>query len=256
MAPKARLAQTEMRATAIKPRIASARHAMAQIVSATVSKGKRRMLGFGLDFWNNLMVASLAFGALAAVVLGISTYVIIRLQKAETVATAEEFSRYKLATEKSISEANARAAEAQLALEKFKTPRSIPQADRPRLIRLLSEYPDTEAAVYILGEGPEPNALGGSITNLLNQARWKALSWVWSGAGSAVGVLVFSKPGSTADIEAICDALVAGLNSVQISAGKQVWPGDWDHFGGMLNGPNPPAPTAAPIRIVIGTKPL
>jgi hypothetical protein len=229
---------------------------MAQIVSATVSKGKRRMLGLGLDSWNNIMIASLAFGALAAVIVGVSTYVIIRLQKAEAAATAEEFSRYKLATEKSISDANARAAEAQLALEKFKTPRSIPQADIPRLIRLLLGHAGMEAAIYILGEGPEPNGLGGSITNLLNQSNWKALSWVWSGAGSATGVLVLSKPGSGADIEAACEAVIAALNSVQILTGKQAWPGDWDKFGGMLNGPNPPAPTAAPIRIVIGTKPL
>ena len=210
------------------------------------------MLGLGLDAWNNIMVASLAFGALAAVIVGVSTYVVIRLQKAEAQTAAAEFDRYKLATEKSISEANARAAEAQLALEQFKAPRSIPASDVPRLITLLSEFSGTNAAIYILGEGPEPSSLGAAIKALLTQSRWSVKSWTWSGGGAAAGVLVFFKPGSGADILNPCNALVAGLLSVHIAAGTQPWPGpDWDHFGGMLNGPNPPSPTAAPIKSLL-----
>jgi hypothetical protein len=81
------------------------------------------------------------------------------------------------------------------------------------------------------------------------------LDWHWSGVGAATGIVVLYKPGEQGQVGAACDALVGALNSVHLDAGKQEWPGDCDHFGGMLNGPNPPAPTAAPIRIVIGTKP-
>jgi hypothetical protein len=229
---------------------------MAQIESAPASKGERRMLGFGLDAWNNIMIASLAFGALAAVVVGVSTYAIIRLQKLEAQSASAEFERYKLATEKSISEANARAAEAQLALEKFKEPRLILDADKPRLISLWSEFAGTNAAIYVLGEGPEPTGIGLAIKALLTQSRWSANLWTWSGIGGFPGVFIFFKPGSTSEITTACDALVRGLLSIHIDAVTELWPGpDWDHFGGMLNGPNPPAPTEAPIRIVIGAKP-
>jgi hypothetical protein len=43
-------------------------------------------VGFGLDSWNNLMVGGLAIAALAAVAVGVSTYVVIKLQKAEAAA--------------------------------------------------------------------------------------------------------------------------------------------------------------------------
>jgi hypothetical protein len=64
------------------------------------------------------------------------------------------------------------------------------------------------------------------------------------------------KPDSPIVIVSASDAIVAALHSIHIDAEVDPWPGpEWDHFGGMLNGPNPPSPTAAPIRIVIGTKP-
>lgn len=64
------------------------------------------MLGLDLNSWNNIMVASLAFGALAAVIVGVSTYVIIKLQKVEAQSAAENFERYKLVTEEKIADAN------------------------------------------------------------------------------------------------------------------------------------------------------
>ena len=63
------------------------------------------------------------------------------------------------------------------------------------------------------------------------------------------------KEGTEAQTGAACDALVAAFISVNLDAVKEEWTGDWEHFGGFLNGPNPPSPTEAPIRIIIGTKP-
>jgi hypothetical protein len=156
---------------------------------------------------------------------------------------------------KGIVEANARALEAQAELARFKAPRSISEADKPAIISALSNFAGTKVAIYILGDGPEPNDLGAAISGVLTQSRWVPLSWNWSGAGAAAGVIVLFKPGTEGEFGSACDALVAAFNGARVVTAKEVWPGDWNQFGGMLNGPNPPAPTEAPIRIVIGTKP-
>jgi hypothetical protein len=153
------------------------------------------------------------------------------------------------------AQANERAAEAQLALERFKAPRSIPTNERPQMIANLRGFGGTKVAVYVIGDSPEPTSLGASINALLNDAQWVSLMWQWSGGGSATGVIVMLKEGSDQTIEAAASSIASALHSAQINSGKQYWPGDWNSFGGMLNGPNPPAPTEAPIRVVIGSKP-
>jgi hypothetical protein len=157
--------------------------------------------------------------------------------------------------EKGVAESNTRAAEAQLALERFKAPRVIPDTEKPKMIAALTKFAPIKAAVYVIGDGPDPIGLGGSITDVLVKSRWDALMWTWSGVGGVVGVVVFAKPGSSADIEAATDGLVLALRAAHIDSVKEPWPGQWDTFGGMLNGPNPPSPTEPPIRVVIGTKP-
>jgi hypothetical protein len=107
-----------------------------------------------------------------------------------------------------------------------------------------------------MGEGMEPNGLAGSIRDVLLQSHWQTLTWNWVGAGAAAGILVVAKPNSDAGIDAACDALVSAFRSAHLDAAKEPGPGpDWEQFGGMLNGPNPPSPTEAPIRIIIGNKP-
>jgi hypothetical protein len=152
-------------------------------------------------------------------------------------------------------EADARAAEANLALARFKAPRLIPAGTAKSMVTALSKSAGIEIAIYVWGEGPEPSALGEAIGDLLLKARWKPLRWNWSGTSPLPGIFVLAKQGSDGKVLAARDALVAALRSAHLQAEVQVWPGEWDKFGGMLNGPNPPAPTAAPLRILIGSKP-
>ncbi|MGC1777091.1 MAG: hypothetical protein WBB34_04040 [Xanthobacteraceae bacterium] len=209
------------------------------------------------DIANLFFIASLVVGVVSTIVIVRMTGVKERYWDADRTASAEKIATLTTQGEqlrKDTAEANARAAEAQLALERYKAPRIILEEDRPKLIAALVNFAGTKAAIYVLGDGPEPNALAASLQNTLSRALWDVATWNWSGAGAATGVIVFPKPGSGTEIDTICEALVAGLNSVGVGAAKQQWPGpDWDHFGGMLNGPS--NPTAAPIRIVIGTKP-
>jgi hypothetical protein len=62
---------------------------MAQIENTTFSKMVRRMLGLGLDAWNNIMLLFLGVGGIAAVGVGISTYCVVQLQRREAVDDAE-----------------------------------------------------------------------------------------------------------------------------------------------------------------------
>ncbi len=177
-------------------------------------------------------------------------------ESAERIRGVEEKARVDVAkANESAEQAKAAAAEANLALARLKTPRTIPTAEYPRLVGELSKFEGTKVAIYILGEGPEPNGLAGIISALLKQSQWEPLSWNWTGVGATTGVVVLIKEGTEGQVGAASDALVAAFASVNLDTGKQTWPGDWEHFGGMLNGPNPPDPTAAPIRIVVGTKP-
>jgi hypothetical protein len=95
------------------------------------------MLGLSLHSWENVMVSSLAFAAVAAAIVGVSTWAVVRLQRQELADSMVEFDTYRLETARQIAEANSagdaakadaakaneRAVQAQLALEKFRAPR-------------------------------------------------------------------------------------------------------------------------------------
>lgn len=148
---------------------------MAQIESATASKRESRMLGLGLDAWNNIVVAALAFGAVAAIVIGVATYAVVRLQKADAEAAAVEFERYKLATEKTISEANARAEEAKLETERLKKEvawRELPPGIAAKLVAELSKEPGEIAIVWLVGD-PESAEYSSHFANVFRNAGWQ-----------------------------------------------------------------------------------
>lgn len=173
-----------------------------------------------------------------------------RTESAERIA---ELSTQGENLRKETAEATARAAEAQLALEKLKTPRAIPQAEVPRLVTSLTRFSGTKAAIYILADGLDPNSLGRAINEVLKLANWDAEVWNWMGGGAAGGILVICKNAVDAQVSAACDALVSAFVSVSIDAVRREWPADWRQVGGALTGNGDPL--EAPIRIIIGTKP-
>jgi hypothetical protein len=70
------------------------------------------MLGLGLDSWNNVMLFFLAVGAFAAALVGVSTFAVVQLQKAETQAAKDEFEKYKVDAGLEIAKANEAAGKA------------------------------------------------------------------------------------------------------------------------------------------------
>jgi len=98
------------------------------------------------------MVASLAIGAAAAVVVLMATFAVIRLQKAESAAAKDEFERYKLAVSVDIAGANERAAEANKIAEGEKLARhKIEEKIRPRVLSVEQEV----AMLAILRNAPK-----------------------------------------------------------------------------------------------------
>jgi outer membrane biosynthesis protein TonB len=135
-----------------------------------------------------------------------------------------------------------------------------PSAAAPReeppspIVAALRKYAGTKAAVYVLEEAPEAPAQGAMISGYLNEAGWAPLTWTWSGVGGIVGVVVLIKDGSDRATDDAASAVMDALRSAGFNVAKGNWPADWRRFRGTLNGPQTPAPTDAPIRIVIGSK--
>lgn len=154
------------------------------------------MFGLGLDSWNNLVVVFLGIGAIAAIFVGISTYAVVRLQKAEAKDTNDAFELYKLgvATQvadakregieagKSAGNALVRAAElekeaanARLETEKIKKVvawRVISPEDSLKLEQALSTKPGSVNLRYTDGD-PESLFLAIQISQILTKAKWQ-----------------------------------------------------------------------------------
>jgi hypothetical protein len=95
----------------------------------------------------------------------------------------------RIAGDKQLAQYEARASEAQLALEKFKTPRSLSPVQQERITAKMKPFAGMPFDFSIQPD-PEPIALMGQIGSTLKAA---GLSWEqWHGAP---GIPVFNQPG-------------------------------------------------------------
>ena len=130
------------------------------------------------------------------------------------------------------------------------TPAMAPRPDAQGLAR----FPGTRAAIYVVDEVADGTTVGASIESMLGEAGWAPLTWRWTGVGGIVGAVVLIREGSDAATEAAAQGLLEALQAAGFNVAKGHWPADWRRFKGNLHGPQSPAPTDAPIRIVIGNK--
>lgn len=134
------------------------------------------MLGLSLHAWENVMVGSLAFAALVAAIVGVSTYCVVQLQRQEIAASKSEFYRYKLETERNISEANARQREAELKLEQLRTqarPRHL-TVNGDAFIAALNGKPKAPVEIMFPKDDGEAFLLAIGLRDLLRKAEWQA----------------------------------------------------------------------------------
>ena len=122
------------------------------------------------------------------------------------------------------------------------------------IIASLKKYAGTKAAVYVLDEARDAPSIGAAISGYLSDAGWSPQTWTWSGVSGILGVVVLIKDGSDPATSEAASAIFEALRSDGFNAAKGDWPANWSRYRGTLNGPQTPAPTDAPIRIVIGAK--
>jgi hypothetical protein len=226
-----------------------------------------------ISFWSNwILIGALIVGVVATYGIVVSGNVKesaanteIADAKRDTAAALEriavlnkETARLSADAEASraaIADANARAIEAQAQLAQFKAPRTMTEVQARHFVEKASKYSGTQADIWIIGDTPEPTGIGQIIFRLLEISGWKTTSWNWTGGGAVTGIAVVVRDASGSDIDQAANFLVDSLNAVGIASAQPNWSADWDKFPGMLNGPPFSADKAAPIRIVIGTKP-
>ena len=148
-----------------------------KIENAPFPKKVRRMLGLNIDTWNIIIIISIAITAAAAVLAGLATYAVIRLQKMEAADAAAEFSRYKAGVAAQVAE---------------RLPRRISAEQRKVLVELLSSNKIAKGPVLINSAiDGEAWQFGDDISSVLKEAGF-APSEVPFGQRA----IAFSKPGT------------------------------------------------------------
>ncbi len=155
------------------------------------------------------------------------------------------------------AEASRKAAEAQLALEQYKTPRWISDAQREAFIAHLTQFHGVSADVWLIhaptaDAAPFASRLGG----VLRDAGWNVTGvFNLMGGISLNGVMVATRNDPSAADEEAAKALVNELHSIGIGAGlaKGVTD-DLVSVLGAFTGPAPPK-TPSNLWVVVGSKP-
>jgi hypothetical protein len=146
-----------------------AKQEMASAENAIFSTRVTRILGLSLHGWENLMVASLAFAAIFAAIVGISTYCVVQLQRQEIASSNDELDRFKLETSEKISEANARQREAELELTRIRFPRSL---DIEKFTKAVAGMKPAPVEVLYDVNAPDAYFLASLIWGVLFNAKW------------------------------------------------------------------------------------
>jgi hypothetical protein len=137
----------------------------AQTKNTTVSKKVRQMFGLDLDAWNAVMVSFLGVAAIAAVVVGVSTAIIIKLQKQAELESNERIA--KLTTDGDL--ARKETAQAKLELLQLRFPRSL---DLDKFKAAVEKIPPTPFEVLFDANAPDASFLASLIWGILVNAKW------------------------------------------------------------------------------------
>ena len=149
--------------------------------------------GLSLHGWEDVMRGSLAIVGVFGLLVGLATFFVVTLQREEISSSKQEFDKYKTEAAEQISEAQARtasatalaadatlkanraatdAAEAQLALEKFKAPRSISPEQRTQIASELIKFGGQEFQGAVASSVADGHGLWRSIHAVLTESRW------------------------------------------------------------------------------------
>jgi hypothetical protein len=134
------------------------------------------MLGLALHGWENAMVVFLIIAGFFALVAGVATWAVVRLQRLEIVKSEQEFEKYKLDTRKEISDANARQKEAELKLAQLRKLAGPREINFDRLKEELEGKPKAPVAIWYVPEVSDGYWFASRLFSGLHMAGWEA-SW-------------------------------------------------------------------------------
>ena len=154
--------------------------------------------GYPIEFWDRIGIRSLIWGAVLGVIAllltAASAYILYRVADVaqkdledETKSSTERIAELSTQSEelrKATAEANARAAEAQLELEKYKTPRRLDDAQSGRIKSVASKFPGTPFDVTVNLES-EPESFAAQIGEVLVSA-----GWIWKDRNNTPGLAI------------------------------------------------------------------
>lgn len=160
---------------------------MTETIDSANAAASTLFLGHNGEWWDFWLIVSLVFVALAAMAAGITTAGSIVSHKREAESADAALERFKLQTELKISEADARAAEAKLALEKFKAPRSLSAEQQARITAEVKAF---GAIPFDFAIQTEPEAI-----DLMEQISTTLESAGWIRKPAHTGGVAFTNPG-------------------------------------------------------------
>jgi hypothetical protein len=217
------------------PSATKASNKIAMEPTAIASNKVSRMLGFSLNGWENAMVVFLIIAGFFALLAGAATWAVVRLQRIELAESNRELERYKVEAGERIAGAAERAnvaeqkaAEANLEIERLKTPRSISEDRRRRIVDRLQPPLAKPPFAFVVMLEPEPQALMGEIAETLKAAGWTRVGYHLPNGGmtygdadtpdfgtisSLTGLVVGLPKAREADWEQVVDALCAALKA-------------------------------------------
>jgi hypothetical protein len=147
---------------------------------ASFWKGRKMLWGFGLHGWENMMIGMLFAAGMFAVLVGVSTFIVVKLQRVEIDAAKDELDRYKSDVAKDISKANERAAEAnkiaeserlaRLKLEEKVRPRTLSPEQQDSMLAVLKAGPKGPIYVHPDWMNPEARIFGSQIEKVFAAA--------------------------------------------------------------------------------------
>ena len=201
------------------------------IESATFSKAVRRMLGLPLHSWENVMIGSLVVAGLSALIAGLSTWAVVRLQRVEIARSAAELERYIAEAGARISanevetaranEETERLRNANLKLEEKLAPRSLTDEQISRIRDKMVLFSGQKFKALTYWDVAEPDTITKRIGNdALIAAGWQFIKDETFTAliGVVTGIEVQTSMDSNEEMKKAASALVDALVAEHLSA--------------------------------------
>ena len=182
------------------------------------------MLAFAVtELWADRLFAwSNAFLIFGAVVVLIGTIGSVVMASVREQFSNERISANEAETavaKRGAAEANARALEAQVALEKFKAPRQFSAAQQAQFTHQLTKFAHVKADVFLThGTTPDAAPLSISIRGLLRAAGLDAKVSNLMGGPNITGIVVAVRQGANANTVGAATAIVQELRAAGIDS--------------------------------------